>query len=226
MGCAQGPGLRQYCRMDLDEFITKLAPHVAWPLAVLLLSILFVIVLGRPIINLISEISTFKLSKDGFEISREFRKASDTTQAAVRDIKEDVSAKQSEASATVEGGLASADRGNPWLDDAEASPAVAILRGWEGLASSVGALAETLSGQTPSTVSAALKQLVDGDIVNRTYVRAVEELRQARNEVAHARHVPNRAEAISFITSAWDLVRATQAISAIRQPPESESSAT
>lgn len=95
-----------------------------------------------------------------------------------------------------------------------ADPSGLVLAAWEDLSEAIFAVRKATAGRgRPSTqVQVVLRQLADEGIVNDLFVRSVEQLRELRNEVAHARAVPTPGAARNYAEQARELSSAAEAI--------------
>jgi hypothetical protein len=184
-------------------------------------------IFALPLRRLVDSLSSVEVGAGKVKIRREFKDAIESTDEAIAAFKEttanvpaDAGKKAKEAGWSEE---ASTSAGNPWFDVVEESPLLAVLRSWEGLQTSIFALATaTIPSSTTITtdlqigLTATLESLRDGRVVNLSFITAVEELRGIRDKVARGQSDPNTSEALAFVTSAWQLTRATRAISLLR----------
>jgi hypothetical protein len=200
--------------MDTNTFVIRLLEHAAWPAVVLIATL----ILARPAIRLINSIRSVEISKGAVKIRREVRRATESTKEALREIEATVDTPID----VTEASPATSDDGNPWYGVAQQSPAIALLQAWEGLSVAVFELASATvdAKSSRSNVQSTLAALHSSHVVNESYVEAVNRLRELRNGVAHGRTLPSPADAIAFVTSAWELVKASQAIAKARKLPD------
>jgi hypothetical protein len=100
--------------------------------------------------------------------------------------------------------------------EAELNPSFVILSAFEQLS---GALADLVGsalgaeGTRPNRPAHFhLGELQKRGIVNNDFVRAVSELRELRNRVAHGQHNPTAGEAVAYVESAGELGRAAHVL--------------
>ncbi|WP_167051717.1 hypothetical protein [Salinibacterium sp. ZJ77] len=181
--------------MDALGLIASIVSSLAWPLVAISIAFMF----RAELTGLLARLSHFKVAGSEANFGEGLARAEDSVQAF----------KESSPDA-VESGIAF-----PPPDAAEeaiADPSGMVLRAWEGLAESVFALRRATAGRgRPSTnLSIVLRQLVDEGVVNSFFLDSVEELRQLRNHVAHAREVPTKGSAIAYVEQARELQAAAE----------------
>jgi hypothetical protein len=109
-------------------------------------------------------------------------------------------------------GLTSTDPGDRMVitelsQEAEGNPSFTIIAAWEGLNQAVGELVRTKLPDSAGTGSPVrrLPELQKQGSVTPSFVKAVGELRDLRNLVAHGRHNPTAGEAVAYSSAALNL---------------------
>ncbi len=89
---------------------------------------------------------------------------------------------------------------------ATSNPSFVVIKAWEDLEAALMHLVkEVFPGTRDVNPLRRLPDLVKEQYVNDSYVNAVRELRDLRNNVAHGQHNPTAGEAITYLESAREL---------------------
>ncbi|HEX4444240.1 MAG TPA: hypothetical protein VHZ81_11760 [Galbitalea sp.] len=195
------------------------ATSLAWPFVVLVL----IIILAAPLRRLVDGLRSIELSRGKLRLRREFRAAAKSARTAVEELK--VAPRDSSADPDDGPSEVILENRNPWLAIAVTSPAIAILESWEELRAAIFDLANKTGIETSEVgkrvqvgLTETIQLLIEGKVVNPSFASAVDELRELRNKVAHGGWTPTQPEGLAFITSAWELVRASNAIAIVLRP--------
>jgi hypothetical protein len=189
--------------MGWMEFVSSLFGHLlSWPVVVAVI----VVVFRSPLRELIGRIRSYEGLGQKIDFGEQLAGAENSVDQAIGGIETDQGVAADEDS-TME---------SPLAREAEANPSFVIISAWERLTGALGDLVgATADGETrrPSRAPASmLRELQRSEVVNAAYVRAVDELRALRNQVAHGQHNPTAGEAIAYADSAEELVRAAHAL--------------
>lgn len=115
-----------------------------------------------------------------------------------------------------------AGEGNPWQVTLDRhGPTAAVLSAWQGVETAVRGLAATSGVKTSKSMTASIvfhaRALQASQITGPAFTDAVLELQAIRNKVVHGQSIPNFAEGLTFITSAWELTRACEGLARFRK---------
>lgn len=96
----------------------------------------------------------------------------------------------------------------------DVDPSGLVLSSWEALSDAIFGLRRATAGRgRPSNqVSVVLRQLQDDGVVNDLFVQSVHQLRELRNDVAHARAVPTPGAARNYAEQARELTSAAESL--------------
>lgn len=189
--------------MGWMEFVSSLFGHLlSWPVVVAVI----VVVFRGPLRELIGRISSYEGLGQKIAFGEKLAGAESSIDQAIGGIETDQGVAPDEDSAME----------SPLGREAEANPSYVIISAWErltgALADLVGATADGETRRSNRAPGAMLRELQRSDVVNPAYVRAVDDLRALRNQVAHGQHKPTAGEAIAYADSAEELARAAHAL--------------
>jgi hypothetical protein len=159
--------------------------------------VIFLIV-RKPVKELIPKLRSYEGLGQKLAFGEQLADAEETAAAAV-----------GEADGPVESGEPS-----PLIREAEQNPSYVIISAWERLYAS---LRESAAGVArlptykSSNAHEMAQALLSNEVVNAEFVRAVGELRNLRNRVAHGQHNPTPGEAITYAETVEELARAVEA---------------
>jgi hypothetical protein len=114
--------------------------------------------------------------------------------------------------------------------DAEAMPSVAVLQSWQRLAGALAALASAAqpAGKQIARPGVGVAELLHDmqlrDVINSQFSKAVLDLRDLRDRVAHGEHTPTAGEAAAYVASTRELTLGARTLAQLL--PEDESVAT
>lgn len=113
--------------------------------------------------------------------------------------------------------------------DAEAMPSVAVLQAWEGLAGALAALASAAqaAGKHAASgvgVAESLRDMQRYEVISPQFSKAVLDLRDLRDRVAHGEHTPTAGEAAAYAASARELSLGARVL--VQMQPKDEPAST
>ncbi|MFI5849118.1 hypothetical protein ACIA8B_24110 [Micromonospora chalcea] len=189
--------------MGWMEFVSSLFGHLlSWPVVVAVVVVIF----RRPLRELIGRIRSYEGLGQRIDFGEKLAGAENSVDQAVGGIETDQGVAADEDLTTE----------SPLVREAEANPSFVIISAWErltgALADLVGATTNGISRRPTRAPASMLRELERSEVVNAAYVRAVDDLRALRNQVAHGQHNPTAGEAIAYADSAEELVRAAQVL--------------
>jgi len=177
--------------MDWLTFISKLVDSLAWPVASVLLGLIF----RKKLLDLIPLLRKVKAGP----LEAEFEIATKQVLASTVDL----ASKQQTSELTKTGAKLSAeDTGVKWLT-ARSEPTATIIEGWATLDGEL----HKLGRQTGVVVDPLENQLkvyhaiMDSDVLPVGTKHLVANLRQLRNQVAHAKVIPTPESAQDYLIS-------------------------
>lgn len=183
--------------MDWLEFIASVLRALAWPAAIIVFALLF----RTQLKELLNRIQSVK-GPGGVEASFGARVA-DVEQSVDAFVESDPEIAEAESN------------GPPPTPPGEnVDPSALVLSAWESLSDELFALrrATAKRGRPSNQIAKVLEQLHDEGIVNSAFVSSVTQLRGLRNEVAHARAIPNMGAALNYAEQARELSRACEVL--------------
>lgn len=168
-------------------FASSLITSALWPIVV----IIAIVVFRKPLATLIGRTRRYEGLGQKVEFGPALAEAEDSVSKAV----EDAPAVENQADAEP----------SPLIRQAEENPSYVVLRSWEQLATALGNVAEImLPGRRIGSWNSArfLPELVRLELVTEDFAKAVRELRDLRNQVAHGQSNPTPGEAAAYAESA------------------------
>jgi hypothetical protein len=186
--------------VDPLQFVASLLQSLSWPVAVVVVSLLF----RRELTALLTRLRTVKVPGGEATFGEQLASA-EATVDAFKDSAPEV--------------VAAEDDRPPEQAPVTTDPSGLVLSSWEALSEALFALRRATAGRgrPSSQVGVVLRQLADEGIVNDLFVRSVEQLRELRNEVAHARAIPTPGAARNYADQARELSRAAEVLAGHRQ---------
>jgi hypothetical protein len=191
------------------SFAASLITNLYWPLVVGLVLIVF----RKPISALIGRIRSYKGFGQELTFGRQMATAEDSVEEAVQSSSADTSTRRAVAS-----------KPSPLAREAGANPSFVVIQSWEFLSS---ALADLIGAAFPNdpyrgSPVRMLDTLSNREVVNTEFVKAVYDLRDLRNSVAHGQSNPTPGEALAYAESAQELsmIARTTAESLSRNHPD------
>ncbi|MEU4288988.1 hypothetical protein AB0E63_12265 [Kribbella sp. NPDC026596] len=192
------------------EFTVALVDHLAWPVVVTGALIGF----RRSLRALIGRLDSWEGLGQKVQFGRKLVETGKQAELATSDVDEKL------VEADQEVPLEVADRFSILARDATDNPSYSITAAWDELQ---GALRDLIGAATANLNQrglsirlgnevSAIRTLRNRDYVNENFVSAVDGLRQLRNKVAHGQHKPTPDEAVSYVLSARELTRASEAL--------------
>lgn len=190
--------------MGWKEFAASVVGSVAWPVAILILGIVF----RKQLIDLLKRLQDFKVP--GAEAT--FAAGLDKVELRLEDLKatEDkaVTDQVSEDSKTDE---------QPGWDSSTTDPTGTVIRSWEELAKAVtGLLPPDPGNRRHLNIIQVLRRLVTQGDISELFADTVMDLYGLRTRVAHAHETPTPESALIFARTADELKRAAIATAKVR----------
>jgi uncharacterized protein YutE (UPF0331/DUF86 family) len=173
--------------MEWKEFAASVIGSIAWPVVVLVITVLVLTNFRTQIRGLIARIKSVKGAGVEATFGEELNDVRDVAEALVEDV---------QAAETTETSLSEDSLG-------------IIIRAWIELESTVDQLYRGVTGSdvdSHKSTRARLKSLFDAGIVPPAVFHTVSRLYDLRNKVMHGRHFATVKEARSFSDSAYDMV--------------------
>ncbi len=182
--------------MDWLTFISKLIDSTAWPVAAVLLGLIFRKKLAD-LLPLLRKVKAGPLEAE-FEIATKQVLAS-TAELAAKERKPDAS--QVEDKSSLEDTASK-------LITARSEPTATIIEGWSKLDGELHKLGrQTGINRDPLLSEAKLyREIMDSDLLPIETKNLVQDLRQLRNQVAHARVIPSPESAQDYLVSVQRVV--------------------
>jgi hypothetical protein len=176
--------------MNSLEFVSTLIGDLIWPFVVLAAIVVF----RRPLAELIGRVKSYEGLGQKVTFGEELADAEFSVNEAVESIKPDTEEPEKRAAAEP----------SPLVREAEANPSFVVIQAWEQLSAELEELvAAAFPDRVPrGTLAGWLPDLQRRDMVNTDFVKAVRELRELRNKVAHGRHNPTAGEAVAYAEAA------------------------
>jgi hypothetical protein len=176
--------------MNNLEFVSTLIGTLVWPLVVVSAVVLF----RKPLAELIGRVRSYEGLGQKLTFGEELAGAEVSVNEAVESIKIDTKETDSQIAAEP----------SPLVREAEANPSFVVIQAWEQLSA---ALEDLVGTAEPDRVPRGtpvgwLPDLQRRQLVSPDFVRAVRELRDLRNKVAHGQHNPTPGEAVAYAESA------------------------
>jgi hypothetical protein len=193
------------------EFVASLLGMVfSWPVLVFVIVWLF----RAPLRELIGRIKSYEGLGQKVTFGDQLAKTEDSVEAAVGSI-----GAGPEATDRLPTDEPAAVLPNPLALDAQANPSFAVITAWEqvsgALADLVGAAfseEELKASGARRTPSWWVPELRRRGVMSETFERAIRELRDLRNHVAHGQHNPTPGEAVAYVETASELSRAMRVL--------------
>ncbi len=182
--------------MDWLTFISKLIDSMAWPVAAVLLGLIFRKKLAE-LLPLLRKVKAGPLEAE-FEIATKQVLAS-TAELAAKERKPDAS--QIEDKSSVE------DTASKLLT-ARSEPTATIIEGWSTLDGELHKLGRQtgINGDPLLSETKLYREIMDSDVLPIETRSLVQDLRQLRNQVAHAKVVPTPESAQDYLVSVQRVV--------------------
>jgi hypothetical protein len=168
-------------------FASSLITSALWPIVV----VVAIVVFRKPLAGLIGRTRRYEGLGQKLEFGPALAEAEDSVGKAIQNAP--LAEKAGEVIPS------------PLVRQAEDNPSYVVVQAWEQLSS---AIAEVVGTAFPGRKIAAwnatkdLPDLVRRELVNQDYVKAVIELRDLRNRVAHGQSKPTPGEAVAYAESA------------------------
>ena len=177
--------------MNDFQFISSLISTLAWPVAVVVLVLVFRIQLG----HLLGRIRSYKGMGQELTFGDRLADAENSVDEAVRSAQ------------VKEGGSAPIEtEASPLAREAEANPSCVVIRAWEDVASAIVDLSVAWMPDRDwrrNLFSPSLPgELLRAGLLNDEFVKAARELFELRNSVAHGKNNPTPGEAVAYAESA------------------------
>jgi hypothetical protein len=175
------------------QFASNLIGSLIWPVVVVGAIVLF----RRPLAALIGRVRSYEGLGQKFTFGEELAGA----EVSVNEALESVKASQDDTEKRI------ATEPSPLVREAEANPSFVVIQAWEQLSAALEDLvgAAELNRTPRGTPVGWLPDLHRRELVSPDFVKAVYELRELRNKVAHGQHNPTPGEAVAYAESAQAL---------------------
>jgi hypothetical protein len=182
--------------MDWLTFISKLIDSMAWPVAAVLLSLIFRKKLAE-LLPLLRKVKAGPLEAE-FEIATKQVLAS-TAELAAKERKTDTP--QIEDKSSLE------DTASKLLT-ARSEPTATIIEGWSTLDGELHKLGRQtgINGDPLLSEAKLYREIMDSDVLPIETRNLVQDLRQLRNQVAHAKVIPTPESAQDYLVSVQRVV--------------------
>jgi len=201
------PGKVQVRLSALEFTSTLIGQLLSWPIAVVIL----VFALRKPIAELLSKLREYEGMGQKLSFGDRLAQAEDSVEKAAGSI-EQPPGKQLESPAEQK----ESDESSALIREAEANPSYVLLTSWERLNGAIDDLLGSVRSGTREgfgrSVITQFSDLRKSKFVKDDFLRAVAELRELRNRVAHGQHNPSPGEALAYAESAEELRRAAHAL--------------
>lgn len=182
--------------MDWLTFISKLIDSMAWPVAAVLLGLIFRKKLAE-LLPLLRKVKAGPLEAE-FEIATKQVLAS-TAELAAKERKPD--APQTADKSPLEDAASK-------LLTARSEPTATIIEGWSTLDGEIHKLARQtgINGDPLVSETKLYREIMDSDVLPIQTRNLVQDLRQLRNQVAHAKVIPTPESAQDYLVSVQRVV--------------------
>lgn len=205
----------------LQFTLTLIGQLISWPVAILVVALVF----RKPLSELISRIKSYEGLGQKVSFGDRLAQTEESVDRAVGSIKHEAGVRQLEPPA--EEKQVDADEFTALVREAEANPSYAVLVAWEQLTGAIDDLVGASLGaeRFPRRNSPIqLRELERREVVHKDFARAVTNLRDLRNRVAHGQHNPTSGEAVAYVESAKELTRASHVLAnlAMRKGPPTD----
>lgn len=175
--------------MEWTEFVTALVGHLAWPVTVVSLSILFRSALSARLRSLLHFKGAGVEATFGTDLAVAEQNVNELLDAAGVPIEEPGASPRPEPDLSIK------------------DPSGLIIRSWEEIVWKLEELrARTSNSPTTRQLPEMLRQLRQEAVIGSELVETVNRLRDLRNKVAHGKHEPTGGEALSYQESAHELM--------------------
>jgi hypothetical protein len=184
--------------MGWMDFTSSLVGHLAWPIAFVVVMVLF----RKPLTALLAKLRTWK----GFGTEATFGEALAAAEPTIEAATAEMPQRERQFARDPE---RDAERDN-FIREIEANPSFGIIAAWERIQWIVTDMSATVAVATgksspPRTIAQQLNLLTDQDAITTDLANGIRELQALRNEVAHASANPTPGQALAYAENAWEI---------------------
>lgn len=190
----------------LEFASTLIGQLISWPVAILVVGL----ALRKPLTELLPKLRSYEGLGQKISFGDRLAETEESVDQAVGSIEREAGSKQLELHAKQQ---AKADEFAILVREAETNPSYVILVAWEQLNGAIDGLIEFslgIEGGRPSHVQ--VRDLQERQVINKDFARAVNDMLDLRNRVAHGQHNPTSGEAVAYVLSAEVLAKAARVL--------------